>query len=176
MYTTMKKRYNIILIGMPGSGKSTAGVVLAKVLGYGFIDTDLLIQMRSSARLEDMIASNGIDAFLDFEAEVCMSLETDHTVIATGGSVIYRDKAMQHLKTLGRIVYLEVGIDDLRNRLSDMKKRGVVLKENQSLESLLEERAGLYKKYADIVISENGSGLEETVEMIVNQGTVLNDI
>ena len=165
----MKTRNNIILIGMPGSGKSTAGVVLAKVLGYGFIDTDLLIQMRSNARLEDIIASNGIDAFLDFEAEVCMSLEADHTVIATGGSVIYRDRAMQHLKTLGKIVYLEVGINDLRDRLSDMKKRGVVLKENQSLESLLEERAGLYLKYADTVINENGSGLEETVERIVNQ-------
>ncbi len=165
----MKTRNNIILIGMPGSGKSTAGVVLAKVLGYGFIDTDLLIQMRSNARLEDIIASHGIDDFLDIESDVCLSLEADHTVIATGGSVIYRDRAMQHLKTLGEIVYLEVEIDDLRNRLSDMKKRGVVLKENQSLEGLLEERAGLYKKYADIVISENGSGLEETVEMIVNQ-------
>ena len=162
----MKTSNNIILIGMPGSGKSTAGVVLAKVLGYGFIDTDLLIQMRSNARLEDMIASKGIDEFLDMESDVCMSLDVDHTVIATGGSVIYRDRTMQYLKTLGQVVYLEVGIDELRNRLSDMKKRGVVLKENQDLESLLEERVGLYQKYADIVINESGLGLEETVEQI----------
>ena len=157
---------NIILIGMPGSGKSTAGVILAKVLGYGFIDTDILIQMHSNARLEEIIASKGIDGFLEVESEVCSSIDVTHTVIATGGSAVYSDRAMQHLKTLGKIVYLEVGINDLKERLSDMKKRGVVLKENQTLENLLEERAGLYNKYADIVVNESGLGLEETVEQI----------
>ena len=151
---------------MPASGKSTIGVVLAKLTGYDFIDTDILIQKLRDSKLETIIAEEGIEGFLDIESGVCCSLDIADTVLATGGSVIYRHKTMQHLRTLGTIVYLRVGIENLNSRLSDIKQRGVVLKEGQTLEDLFFERAGLYEKYADIVIDENELGLEETVELV----------
>ena len=157
---------NIILTGMPASGKSTVGVILAKVLGCDFVDTDLLIQRREKACLKDIIRAKGNDAFLDIEADVCKSLQTENTVIATGGSVIYRDEAMRHLKRLGVIVYLKVGTDALKSRLHDMKERGVALKEGQSLEDLIAERTCLYERYADITLDESDLGLEETVQLV----------
>ena len=144
---------NIILTGMPASGKSTVGVILAKVLGCDFVDTDLLIQRREKACLKDIIRAKGNDAFLDIEADVCKSLQTENTVIATGGSVIYRDEAMRHLKSLGVIVYLKVGTDALKSRLHDM-------------EDLIEERSCLYERYADITLDESDLGLEETVQLV----------
>ena len=154
---------NIVLIGMPASGKSTVGVVLAKVLGCDFIDTDLLIQNREGRRLEELIRDNGIDAFLDIEGDVCGRLLTENTVIATGGSVIYRDAAIRHLREIGTAVYLSVDFDTLKDRLYNVMERGVVLREGQTLEDLFRERTKLYERYADIIVKEGNQTLEETV-------------
>ncbi len=154
---------NVILIGMPASGKSTAGVVLAKVLGLDFIDTDLLIQIREGCRLEELIRERGIDAFLDIEGDVCRTLQAENTVVATGGSVIYRDSAVRRLKELGTLVYLSVDFETLRNRLNNVMERGVVLREGQTLEDLYRERTILYKRHADIIVEERNQTLEETV-------------
>ena len=154
---------NIVLIGMPGSGKSTVGVLLAKVLGYDFVDTDLLIQIREGCTLEEIIREKGIDAFLDIEGEVCGSLTAEKTVVATGGSVIYRSRAVEHLREGGRLVYLQVGLDELAARLSDLKGRGVALREGQTLADLYAERTVLYERWADITVAEGEMTLEETV-------------
>lgn len=154
---------NIILIGMPASGKSTVGVVLAKVLGCDFIDTDLLIQNRVGRRLEEVIRDEGIDAFLDLEGRICGELQAENTVIATGGSVIYREAAMLHLKEIGLLVYLSVDFETLERRLCNVMERGVVLRKNQTLEDLYRERIVLYERYADIVVEEGAQSLEETV-------------
>ena len=154
---------NVILIGMPASGKSTAGVVLAKVLGFDFIDTDLLIQNREGRRLEELILDEGIDAFLDIEGDVCGTLLAENTVVATGGSVIYREAAIRHLKEIGTLVYLSVDFETLKDRLYNVMERGVVLREGQTLEDLYRERTVLYERYADITVEEGGQSLEETV-------------
>ena len=157
---------NIILIGMPASGKSSVGVILAKVLGYDFTDTDILIQNQECARLEEIINDKGIDAFLEIECDICTCIRAEHTVIATGGSVVYKERAMKHLKELGRVVYLKVDIEELEVRLSNMKERGVVLKDGQTLQELYRERVVLYEKYADITVNESSLTLEETVELV----------
>lgn len=154
---------NIVLIGMPGSGKSTVGVLLAKVLGYDFVDTDLLIQIREGRTLEEIIREKGIDAFLDIEGEVCGSLAAEKTVVATGGSVIYRSRAMEHLREIGRLMYLQVGLDELTARLSDLAGRGVALREGQTLADLYAERTVLYERWAEITVAEGEMTLEETV-------------
>lgn len=160
-------RDNIVLIGMPAAGKSTAGVVLAKLLGYDFTDTDLLLQRRGGRRLEDMIRENGTDGFLRAEEEVCAALEAERTVIATGGSVVYGRRAMTHLKDIGTVVYLRVSWEELRKRLHDIQGRGVVLRDGQTMEELFRERSVLYEQYADLVIDEEGLGLEQTVGLIL---------
>ena len=157
---------NIILIGMPASGKSTVGVILAKLLGCGFIDTDLLIQSREGSLLNEIIANQGIDAFLAAEESACLSIQTDQCVIATGGSVIYSEPAMDHFKTLGCVIYLEVDLNTLTGRLQDIQGRGVVLRPGQTLPELYEERTVLYKKYADLIVREGGEVLEETVKSV----------
>ncbi len=154
---------NVILIGMPASGKSTVGVVLAKALGYDFVDTDLLIQKEKNARLQEIISQEGNEAFLATEEEICCRLTAQETVIATGGSVVYSERAMEHFRILGRIVYLEVGYEVLKARLVDVKARGVVLPKGVSLRELYEERRVLYEKYADLTVAENNMGLEATV-------------
>lgn len=156
-------RDNVILIGMPASGKSTVGVVLAKLLGYGFVDTDILIQVREGARLSDIIARVGVERFLQIEGEVCCALDVSRSVIATGGSVVYGDDTMRHLGEVGEVLYLKVGVEALQSRLSDMMSRGVALREGQSLRELYDERRNLYEGYADYVIDEEGLSLEETV-------------
>ena len=160
---------NIILIGMPASGKSTVGVILAKLLGYDFIDTDLLIQRQTGQCLADIIDTHGIDVFLNIEAHVCCSLSADHSVIATGGSVVYSRTAMEHLKTTGTIVYLEVPYDVLRQRLHDITGRGVVLRPGQTLEALYAERVPLYREYSDLTVMEDCGTLEETVRAVQTQ-------
>ncbi len=160
---------NIILIGMPTSGKSTVGVILAKVLGMDFVDTDLLIQKKTGEKLKDTIKRCGVEGFLKVEEEVCASLQTETSVIATGGSVVYGEKAMEHLKDLGRVVYLKIDFDTLQARLRDVKQRGVVLREGQSIKDLYEERILLYEKYGDLTVAEEGLTMEETVEAVIQE-------
>ena len=156
-------RSNIVLIGMPGSGKSTVGVLLAKALGYDFVDTDLLIQLREGCTLEELLRRKGIDAFLDIEGEVCAALKAENTVIATGGSAVYREHAMERLRADGRLVYLQVELPELTRRLSDLAGRGVALREGQTLEDLYTERIALYERWADLTVAEGDMTLAETV-------------
>lgn len=160
------KNNNIVLIGMPGVGKSTAGVVLAKVMGYQFTDSDLVIQQQENRLLKDIIADEGVDGFIAVENRVNASLMVEDSVIATGGSVIYGAEAMAHLKEIGTVVYLKVAFEILEQRLSDIRGRGVTLRDGQTLKDLYEERIPLYEKYADITIEEAGLSIEETVAQI----------
>ncbi|MBD8925486.1 MAG: shikimate kinase [[Eubacterium] rectale] len=160
---------NIVLIGMPGVGKSTVGVILAKMIGYQFTDADLLIQKQEGKLLHEIIAENGTDGFIEIEERVNASIEASHTIIATGGSVVYGKKAMEHLSRIGTVVYLKVPYDTLEKRLEDIKGRGVVLKEGQTLRTLYDERTPLYEKYADIEISEDGLNVEQTVEKLLER-------
>lgn len=160
---------NIVLIGMPGVGKSTVGVILAKMIGYQFIDADLLIQKQEGKLLHEIIAEKGTDGFIEIEECVNASIEASHTIIATGGSVVYGKKAMEHLSRIGTVVYLKVPYDTLEKRLEDIKGRGVVLKEGQTLRTLYDERTPLYEKYADIEISEDDLNVEQTVEKLLER-------
>lgn len=160
---------NIVLIGMPTSGKSTVGVILAKMLGMDFVDTDLVIQRRTGKKLKDIIEEEGVEGFLRVEDEACAELEVENTVIATGGSVIYGEAAMKHLKKNSQVIYLEIDYDTLEKRLHHVKQRGVVLKDGQTKKELFDERIVLYKKYADIVISEDNLDIEETVQSIISR-------
>lgn len=163
----MEQKTNIVLIGMPGVGKSTIGVILAKVLGYSFLDADLLIQEQEGKLLHEIIEEKGTDGFIEVENRVNASIRADRAIIATGGSVVYGKEAMEHLKEIGRVVYLKVSYVILEKRLADIKGRGVVLKEGQTLETLFEERSKLYEQYADIEVSEEGLDVEQTVEKLV---------
>ena len=158
---------NIVLIGMPGVGKSTVGVILAKVLGYQFVDADLVIQQQEGKLLCEIIEEVGTEGFIEVENRINASLNVTHSIIATGGSVVYGKEAMEHLQSIGRIVYLKVSYETLEKRIADIKGRGVVLKEGQDLKALFEERSPLYEKYADIEISEGTLGVEQTVEKII---------
>lgn len=158
---------NITLIGMPGAGKSTIGVVLAKVLGYQFLDSDLLIQKQEKRRLSEIIEEEGYKGFKDVENRVNASIEAENTVIATGGSVVYCEEAMEHLKSIGTVVYLKLSLNALSKRLGNLKGRGVLLREGQTLTNLYEERTSLYEKYADIVIDEEGKDLEASLEILL---------
>lgn len=158
---------NIIFIGMPASGKSTIGVVVAKRLGYEFIDTDLLIQKQEKKLLKDIIEEKGIDGFLAIENQVNAQVEADEAVIAPGGSVVYCEDAMRHYKEIGTVVYLQTSFQTISNRIGDPKKRGVVLKEGQTLRDLYEERRILFEKYSDVTICEDGLTLEETIGKVV---------
>ena len=159
-------RTNLILIGMPASGKSTVGVILAKVIGYDFIDTDILIQKAEKKRLSAIIAEKGVEGFLEVENRVNAAVEADHCVIATGGSAVYGEEAMRHVKQIGHIMYLKVSYDTISKRLKSIKKRGVALKEGQSLRDLYDERVLLYEKYADTVVEGTGS-VEDVVVRIL---------
>ncbi len=151
---------NIILIGMPGVGKSTLGVVLAKVLGCQFLDSDLLIQKQEKRKLHEII-------FQKIENQVNASIETENTVIATGGSVVYCEEAMEHLKSSGTVIYLKLSLNALSKRLGNLKGRGVLLKDGQTLSGLYEERSPLYERYADIVIDEEGKDLEASLKSVL---------
>ena len=163
----MQSRDNIILIGMPGVGKSTVGVILAKMMGYQFLDADLLIQQQEGKLLREIIEEAGIEGFIEVENRVNAGIEATRTVIATGGSVVYGREAMEHLKAIGTVVYLKVSYPVLEKRLADIKGRGVVVRENQSLRDLYEERTPLYEQYADIRISEERMNVEQTVEKLM---------
>ena len=160
---------NIILIGMPGLGKSTLGVVLAKVLGFQFIDADLLIQEQERKKLHQIIKEVGINGFMEIENQVNASIEAERSVIATGGSVVYCRQAMSHLKEIGTVVYLKVSLSTLEKRLGNLKRRGVILKKGQTLKDLYEERVPLYEKYADVVVDEKGRDLEECLQLLLEK-------
>ena len=159
---------NIVLIGMPAVGKSTLGVILAKILGYQFIDSDLVIQNQEHALLKDIIAQKGIEGFIETENRVNQSINCDKSVIATGGSAVYGAQAMEHFKEIAIIVYLKIDYETLNARLNNIKNRGVVIREGQTLKSLYEERSILYEKYADITISEDNHSIEEVLKIILD--------
>lgn len=154
---------NIVLIGMPAVGKSTVGVVVAKRLGYEFVDTDLLIQKQEKRLLKEIIAQEGNDGFLAIENQVNRDLDVENAVIAPGGSVVYCEEAMEHYKKTGTVVYLKVSYETINRRMQNAKSRGVVLKEGQTLKDLYEERVCLFEKYADYTICEDGLTIEETI-------------
>ncbi len=158
---------NIIMVGMPASGKSTVGVIVAKVLGKDFLDSDIVIQQRENAKLSEIIKDRGIDYFLKCEEEALLSIDATNTVIATGGSAIYSEAGIKHLKNDAIIVYLKVGLEDLKKRLTDIKGRGVVLKDGESLEQMYETRSALYERYADVTVEEKKNTLEDTVRQVV---------
>lgn len=157
---------NIVLIGMPGAGKSTVGVVLAKRLGMSFMDSDLVIQEQEGKTLHKIISEKGTEGFLVIEEEVNASLHPKNTIIATGGSVIYGKKAMEHLRKIATVCYLKLSYESVSDRLGDLTRRGVALKEGQTLLDLYKERTPLYEKYADIVIDCENKNIREVVGKI----------
>ncbi len=161
------KKSNIVLIGMPGVGKSTIGVVLAKMLGYDFIDADLVIQEKEKKLLREIIAEVGAEGFIEVENRVNSSIEAEHAIIATGGSVVYGAEAMAHLKEIGTVLYLKLPYEELQRRLRDIKGRGVVLKDGQTLKDLYAERVPLYEKYADLTVDEERCSIEQTIDKIL---------
>ncbi len=158
---------NIILIGMPASGKSTVGVVVAKRLGYEFVDTDLLIQKQEKRLLKEIIAQEGNDGFLKIENQVNRDLQVEKAVISPGGSVVYCEEAMEHYKEIGTVVYLRVPFEEINRRISNAKNRGVVLKDGQTLKNLYDERVQLFEKYADLIVEEGNDSLEETIDKVL---------
>ena len=157
---------NIVLIGMPGVGKSTVGVVLAKALGYNFVDADLVIQQQTGKLLCELIAEHGTEGFLEIEDEVNSSIEGHKAVIATGGSVVYCANAMEHYKEIATVLYLSVSYGTLEERLGNLKNRGVVLNDGQTLKDLYDERTAYYEKYADVTVNEEGLSIRETIDAV----------
>jgi len=160
---------NIILTGMSGAGKSTLGVLLAKALGMDFIDTDIVIQQRVGRTLQSIINSDGIERFMETEESVVSSLALNNCVTATGGSVIYSDKAMTALKRGGIVVCLYVDFDELEARLTNITTRGIVMRTGSKLEDVYKERLPLYQKYADMTIDCTGRDIESCVGELVTQ-------
>lgn len=158
---------NIILIGMPAVGKSTVGVVVAKRLGYKFIDTDILIQEETGKLLREIIEDQGSEGFLKIEDEVNSRVCVKKTVVSPGGSVVYCENAMKHYKEIGKVLYLKVSYETISKRICNAKKRGVVLRDGQTLEDLYNERVKLFEKYADITVVEDGFSLEETIDNVL---------
>ncbi|PKM93882.1 MAG: shikimate kinase [Firmicutes bacterium HGW-Firmicutes-1] len=160
---------NIILIGMPGAGKSTVGVVLAKALGFQFIDTDLIIQEREQELLHMIIQEKGMEAFLALEEKAILTLTGDNKVIATGGSVIYKEAGMNHLKKLGIVVYLNTHYKILEKRIRNMETRGIAMGKNNTLKDIYWERKALYERYADLTVTCKGKTVEKIVKLIKKQ-------
>lgn len=159
---------NIVLIGMPGCGKSTVGVLLAKALGMRFLDTDVVFQAQQGRKLQEMINEIGIDAFLQMEESCVCGIECDHTVIATGGSVVYGKKAMRHLHNNGLIVYIRLPYQEIEKRLSNLATRGVTLRAGQTLRDLYDERIPLYEAEADVVFDASHEEIEQTTRELAD--------
>lgn len=166
---------NIILIGMPGAGKSTIGVLLAKSLGMQFVDTDLKIQESEGALLQNIIEERGMKAFLEAEERTILSLSGDQMVIATGGSVVYSDEGMQHLKKLGIIVYLNQHYKVLERRIRNIKTRGIAMGNNKTLKDVYWERKPLYEKYSDFTVNGRGKNVEKMLEVIKRNVSNISD-
>ena len=159
---------DIVLIGMPGSGKSTVGVLLAKALGCLFTDVDLLISHRAKKPLQRILDEDGLEAFLALEEEVGSRLRAENTVIATGGSMVISDKAMRHLKTLGTVVYIDVPFEEIERRVTNIKTRGIVFHPNQTLADVYRERKPLYERWADLTVKvEATDSIEDTVDKLI---------
>ena len=157
---------NLVLIGMPGAGKSTVGVVLAKQQGYHFVDSDLVIQEETGLLLHEIIEQQGDDGFRQVENRINAGLAVRHSVIATGGSVIYGREAMQHLKIIGVVIYLKLSCESIAARLGDLRERGITLREGQTLQQLYDERVPLYERYADITVDCENKSIREIVAEI----------
>lgn len=164
---------NIILIGMPGCGKSTIGVVLAKKLGYRFVDSDLLIQEQYGMTLERLIEQYGDKGFIDIENDVNKSIDISRSVIATGGSAVYGEEAMEHFKQIGTVIYIDIPTEEICERIGSLKERGVVSNGKTTIEEIFEDRKRLYRKYADITVRFDNrllrEAVEEIYELIVNK-------
>ncbi|MBW0147093.1 shikimate kinase [Marinobacter arenosus] len=160
---------NLILIGMPGSGKSTVGVLLAKRLGMGFVDTDLLIQEKAGRTLQDIVDHDGYQALRHIEEEVLLDLEVQHQIISTGGSAVYSAKAMQHLKANGTVVFLDIPLALVIDRIGDHSARGISRRPDQSLEELFNERFQLYRQYADLTVTGEGRNQDEVCEAVIRE-------
>lgn len=158
---------NIILIGMPGAGKSTCGVLAAKLLLKNFFDTDLLIQSLAGKRLQQIIDEDGVEAFKKAEEAAVLSLDIKGSVIATGGSVVYSEKAMRRLRGMGVVIYLHLSFEEMRSRIKNLSTRGIVLQNGETLMDMYTERLPLYEKYADFIIDCSGGGIDDTVAEIV---------
>ena len=161
---------NIILTGMPGSGKSTLGVLLAKAMGYQFLDVDLLIQEREGALLQEILDGRGVDAFLDAEEAAVRSLDCRRTVIAPGGSAVCRERAARHLSQLGLIVYLNVSLEELTRRIRNLSSRGIAMQPGQTLADVMAYRDPLYRKYAGLVVDcPDGQVLDQTARLVLER-------
>jgi len=160
---------NIVLIGMPGSGKSTLGVILAKTLGVEFIDTDILIQKTKGRLLQDMIEQDGITAFLDIERDTILSLNVTNTVVATGGSAVLREQSMQHLKNNGVIVWLSLPCSIIERRVNNITTRGIAAKKGEDIRDIYRARQPFYEKYCDIEIDCKGNSVEKNVSLILKK-------
>ncbi len=164
----MSANDNIVLIGMPGAGKSTVGIVLAKILNYEFCDVDLVIQQRCDRTLQRLIDTLGPQGFIDIENQILLDMDFEHTIVSTGGSAVYSSDAMAHLSEQGTIVYLEVGLPELRKRLVDLDERGVVMKREggMGLHDLYEERVPLYEKFAEVTVNIDGMSITEAARAV----------
>ena len=157
------KAKNIVLIGMPGAGKSSIGVVLAKNMGMSFVDSDLVIQEQEGKKLHELIEENGLEGFLAIESRVNAALHPKTAVIATRGSAIYSEQAMEHLRSIAMVVYLKLPYESIQERLGDLTERGVVLREGLTLRGLYEERVPLYEKYANMTVDCENKNIREIV-------------
>jgi shikimate kinase len=157
---------NIVLIGMPGAGKSTIGVILAKRMAFDFVDTDLLIQRAERRSLQDILDTDGYLELRSIEERVLLSMELRRHVIATGGSAVYSEAAMEHLKRMGVVVFLDVDLESIRRRVTDFDSRGIAKRPDQSFEALFEERRVLYRKHADLTIDTKGMNQDEVCDRI----------
>lgn len=159
---------NVVMVGMPGSGKSTIGVILAKSLGFDFVDTDLVICKREGKKLQEIIDTEGLEKFLEIEQQVGEAISPVNSVVATGGSMILSDEAMKNLKKDGIVVYVEVPLKILKKRITNMKTRGIAFKKGETLEDIFRVRTPLYEKYADITITADENTVpEDCVNQIV---------
>lgn len=157
---------NLVLIGMPGCGKSTVGVVLAKILGWDFVDVDLVIQKQNGQRLQDIIQAEGNEAFLEKEADAVESLSCTHTVIATGGSAVLNPRGLQKLRELGRLVYLSHPYEEIARRIPNLATRGITLAPGQTLKDLYDYRTPIYERVADLTVDASSYTIEQTARAI----------